>query len=593
VAGTVTWRASVVVVAVLGLLLTGRVADASRHAGSWHLPFVAALFVLPLLYAVPSGRSVWQRHPRWLLAIQGMLTYVPFALFGSEWVAGMSGLLGGLLLLNVAPPASWLLAGGLLGVEIILWLGIVGPVYEPASHFAIWMVDATLVNAVALFGLARLADLLTEMRRANDDLAAMAVTQERLWVADLLRVAIGDNLAAIAGHGQAALRLLPGARDEAAKRIATAGDIARAAVSNLRAVAARYGDPAGPPSAPAPGPATGIAPRVANVTLILMLAVFCVQHVSNLVLLEVAEAGVVVSLIGSAAIVALQVHHCRPRRADARPLAWGVTLALQALLVYGLVPLVGTISLIFVAFLGGSLLLLLSGQWAWGTYLCAIATVPVILIYDGLTGLKETVYQTTVLAAIALFIYGLARLSDLAGRLAAMGEERTRIAVLQERLRVARDVHDLLGLGLSAAALKSDLVCQLLRRGADDRAYDEVAQLVRVTAAVRDESQIVTDKTRQLALREEIAAARDLLVSVGVEVRVADGSGALPPTVEALFATVLRESVTNVLRHSRSRSCAIVIAVEDGLASLSISNDGVDESPAHEVRRGLGPTPLS
>ena len=77
----------------------------------------AAAFALPLLYALPDGRPFWTRHRDWLLVTQALLTYVPLAVFGSDWIPGLAGLLGGLLLLTVAVPASWLLFATAVAAE--------------------------------------------------------------------------------------------------------------------------------------------------------------------------------------------------------------------------------------------------------------------------------------------------------------------------------------------------------------------------------------------------------------------------------------------------------------------------------------------
>src|SRR5258708_5642702 len=120
-------QASAVVVAVLCLLLVARTTDAVASGGTGMRLFVAALFVLPLLYVVPATRTRWTAHRWWLLAAQAVLTCVPVAVFGSSWVIGLSGLLAGLALLTVAAPASWLLLGVLTPAEIAVRLGLVDP----------------------------------------------------------------------------------------------------------------------------------------------------------------------------------------------------------------------------------------------------------------------------------------------------------------------------------------------------------------------------------------------------------------------------------------------------------------------------------
>jgi hypothetical protein len=97
--------------------LPAAVGIAAYWAGPAAGAAAAAMFALPLLYTVPRGRSLWARHRNWLLAAQALLTYLPFAAFRGGWIAGLSGLLGGLLLLTEAAPVSLLLFGATLAVE--------------------------------------------------------------------------------------------------------------------------------------------------------------------------------------------------------------------------------------------------------------------------------------------------------------------------------------------------------------------------------------------------------------------------------------------------------------------------------------------
>src|SRR5205085_7220886 len=125
-----------------------------------------------------------------------------------------------------------------------------------------------------------------------------------------------------------------------------------------------------------------------------------------------------------------------------------------------------------------------------------------------------------------------------------------------ERLRLARDAHDTLGLGLSTIAMKSDLATALL---ASDpaRARHEVVQISHLSAIVSSDAHAVSVGEVALDLRGELASARATLSTAGIAVRVTADTDLLPPPLATTLAAVLREAVTNVLRHSRARSCEI------------------------------------
>jgi two-component system sensor histidine kinase DesK len=174
----------------------------------------------------------------------------------------------------------------------------------------------------------------------------------------------------------------------------------------------------------------------------------------------------------------------------------------------------------------------------------------------------------------------------MAGLAAELDETRrdiARMTVVRERLRVAQDSHDLLGLGLSTVALKCDLAGRLIGRD-DARAAEEIAALLLLAAQARVDVVAVTADAHHISLRAELGAAARALASAGAtaEIRGEDLVGLLPDEADAVLATVLREAVTNVLRHSTAQRCEIELAVEGGTAHLRVGNDGVAPVPAGE-----------
>lgn len=163
--------------------------------------------------------------------------------------------------------------------------------------------------------------------------------------------------------------------------------------------------------------------------------------------------------------------------------------------------------------------------------------------------------------------------------------EIARLAVSEERLRFARDLHDLLGHTLSLIALKSELAGQLI---AEDptRAQREVGE---VEAAARTALQEVREAVagyREATLRGELEHAHELLAAAGIECVVRDEAGALPPPIETLLGWVLREGITNMIRHSRARHCLVALTRSDGGVRMSLTDDGrgsAHASPASDI----------
>lgn len=85
---------------------------------------------------------------------------------------------------------------------------------------------------------------------------------------------------------------------------------------------------------------------------------------------------------------------------------------------------------------------------------------------------------------------------------------------------------------------------------------------------------------QRLSLVGELAAAREILLSAGIEVRADLTGEPMPTAADVVLAPVLREAVTNILRHSSARQCTVVTATGGGAVQLSVTNDGAAGAPA-------------
>ncbi|GAA3852732.1 histidine kinase [Streptomyces sedi] len=162
-------------------------------------------------------------------------------------------------------------------------------------------------------------------------------------------------------------------------------------------------------------------------------------------------------------------------------------------------------------------------------------------------------------------------------RVDAARETEKRLAVAEERLRFGRDLHDVLGRNLSVIALKSELAAQLARRGSPV-AVDQLAEVQRIARESQREIREVVRGYRQVDLRAELAGARGVLEAADIRcalVGVDAVAPALSPKAGSALGWVVREGVTNVLRHSSAELCTITFGTSrDGLAELSVENDG-------------------
>lgn len=148
-------------------------------------------------------------------------------------------------------------------------------------------------------------------------------------------------------------------------------------------------------------------------------------------------------------------------------------------------------------------------------------------------------------------------------------EVRANLAVAEERLRFARDLHDVVGRNLSVVALKAELAAQLAKRGRED-AVTEMLEVRRIAQESLDELRAVVSGYRTADLSVELAGARSLLASAGIDCRVI-GEASFTGAAAGALGWAVREGVTNVLRHSHARACTISLRGK----VLTMSNDGV------------------
>ncbi|MFE6737016.1 sensor histidine kinase [Streptomyces tubercidicus] len=164
---------------------------------------------------------------------------------------------------------------------------------------------------------------------------------------------------------------------------------------------------------------------------------------------------------------------------------------------------------------------------------------------------------------------------------AARGTE-TRLAIAEERLRFSRDLHDVMGRNLAVIALKGELAVQLARRERPE-AVEQMVEVQRIAQEAQREVREVVRGYRKADLQAELAGARSILRSAGVECRIEGEEGTeLSPEVESALGWVVREGTTNVLRHAVDvRRCAVRTRIDPhrSVLVMTMENDGVARLP--------------
>ncbi|MBB5773394.1 sensor histidine kinase [Nonomuraea jabiensis] len=509
-----------------------------------------------------------------LLAAVVLLYFLPFPVVGESW-EWMPWTVAAAVLCALPQRVAWplfvlVVAAAGASVLVLGYDAYPGEEVQALLGYAIITADDGLI----VFGLSALVRAVEQVHGTREELARAALARERLRLDGELRGVLGGKLRAIAFRMRKAAQEDPG---EARRDLREGVELARRTLAEVRATAGAYRA-----AAPARVPPPVESPRLARHVLLAILLIQCVlvlkvmapTHPYDWPALALAAALL-------AAVVILQA--LPPSRA---------ALIAQSLLI--LLPLA-----VFpeawdrlLSVFTGKLLLNVRPPLSWAMTGLVLAGHLAWLLHSVDSG---ALFVDDVAAALSLFgghimimwlVYCLGRLSGLLAVLERMRRELAEAAVRRERVRVAGDLHDVLGFSLSAVALKGEVAERLLDTD-PSRARAEIAALGSlVERAVAELGSIAGDRV-ELRLRTEIDAAREVLASAGIEVVARVGTGPLAAEVDTALATVLREGVTNVLRHSRARTCEITVSEAAGSVRLRLVNDGATGRPG-ERGTGLG-----
>jgi two-component system, NarL family, sensor histidine kinase DesK len=183
---------------------------------------------------------------------------------------------------------------------------------------------------------------------------------------------------------------------------------------------------------------------------------------------------------------------------------------------------------------------------------------------------------------IGLAMIGFRLQMDLMHELAQARETVAKLATNEERLRLARDMHDLTGQSLSMITLKSELAAKRLSRlpatQERDTVLGDLGDIGRVSRQTLHDIREAVSGYRRPTLAIEVITARNALDAAGIRLDDDPGltlrSGTFDADAEAVLAWCLREAVTNVIRHSGAKTCRIRLIQHPGELSLEITDDG-------------------
>ncbi|MFD6920265.1 sensor histidine kinase [Streptomyces sp. NPDC059944] len=253
-----------------------------------------------------------------------------------------------------------------------------------------------------------------------------------------------------------------------------------------------------------------------------------------------------------------------------------VALVVMGFITCGLAVGYGGSWLYFFPLLGLATGAVLRGPWLGRTGLALTALAAVVSSvragWDAVNVAYGTFLSTMVTAAIL-------SLSEAVRELRSARQELARQAVEKERMRFSRDLHDLLGHTLSVIVVKSEAARRLAPRDLD-AALVQVTDIESVGRQALTEIREAVTGYREGSLATELDRARSALSAARVEPVVRQSGPPLVPQTEVLLGWVLREAVTNIVRHSDATGCDITVDGTPDLVRLTVSDNGTEAAPA-------------
>ena len=174
----------------------------------------------------------------------------------------------------------------------------------------------------------------------------------------------------------------------------------------------------------------------------------------------------------------------------------------------------------------------------------------------------------------ALAVFGMRRAIQRSIELTATRQDMAKLAVQEERNRFARDLHDILGHSLTVITVKAELAGKLIAAN-PARAAAEVADVESLARAALADVRAAVAGYRELSLAGELVSARAALQAAEIKADLPTAVDEVPEENRELFAWMVREGVTNVVRHSGAKRCTIRISA----TQIEVLDDGKGPTP--------------
>lgn len=251
---------------------------------------------------------------------------------------------------------------------------------------------------------------------------------------------------------------------------------------------------------------------------------------------------------------------------------WAVGgLVIMAVLVAGLTFIVGSEAFGATIYMAVLAVMTLPNRQAWSLVVVLVILVEVLprIVPEWDPG-SFFAFQLVISAVAA---WGITQVFRRNHELAIARQQLADLAVVAERERVSRDVHDILGHSLTVITVKAELAGRLIDID-PARAGVEIGQVEALAREALNDVRATVGGLRKVDISVELASARSALVAAGIEAEMPADGDVVPRRNRELFGWTLREAVTNVIRHSGARRCSVDVSA----SHIEISDDGAGVS---------------
>lgn len=311
--------------------------------------------------------------------------------------------------------------------------------------------------------------------------------------------------------------------------------------------------------------------------------------------------GMLALMLVSVAAAATRIRYCWFLRSDSGSglphIGWTIALFAPAVISWGIafvIPEGSFFAAVQLWFSGVLFALVASRRLRWWLILLALVLTLIPILVSGMASDRVELgerHPATVLITIYSLVLPFMLISSLwfwrvVARLDEARSLAAELAVTQERLRFAADLHDIQGHHLQVIALKAELVERTLATK-PGYAAEQAGEIRLIAKEAMEETRSLVSGLRDVALRDELENASEVLTLSGAACTLEISSLPAGTGAQRVLAFVVREATTNILRHSNATEASIALAPARGGFELTVKNNGVGEEPGRDGGSGL------